>query len=271
MTLPAAAPIKASDINVELGRSAGAAFDINGASERALAGVASGPISFSNFLGKASLLVEKTDERTVQTGSPKVFTACSYGNPAGRSGILILAWHGDTTTNPGANPTCTVSGVNATRIVADSTGDGASDAIGCAIFSSTVTDTSGDVRITWGNSPLPVSIVVLRVVGYTVTSANTETDSGPGSDGQIGAGLTSSHSLIVAIAGSGQSLSTLTWAGLTQQGQQSGVNYGGTNNVRTWAWKLDMTSPLSPSPKVTPWSAAQGSNCIVGAAFAKLP
>ena len=52
MTLPASGPMSASMINVELGRAAGAYFDINGAAERGLAQVPSGAISFSNFYGK---------------------------------------------------------------------------------------------------------------------------------------------------------------------------------------------------------------------------
>lgn len=54
MTLPASGVISASDINVELGRAAGAYFDINGTAERTLAGVPSGAISFSSFHGKSN-------------------------------------------------------------------------------------------------------------------------------------------------------------------------------------------------------------------------
>lgn len=55
MTLPVSPnTITAADINVELGRSSTDPFDINGVDERALAGVASGPISFSDFHGKSA-------------------------------------------------------------------------------------------------------------------------------------------------------------------------------------------------------------------------
>jgi len=57
MALPSSPPITAQDINVELGRSPTAAFSIIGAEERALAGVPSGPISFSDFLGKSFAVV----------------------------------------------------------------------------------------------------------------------------------------------------------------------------------------------------------------------
>lgn len=55
MTIPAAFPLAASSINLELRRSAGAAFDIQGATERWLSGVPSGATSFSDFLSKTAV------------------------------------------------------------------------------------------------------------------------------------------------------------------------------------------------------------------------
>lgn len=55
MALPdSPSEISAADINVELGRAATDPFDINGAEERALAGVASGTISMGDFHGKSA-------------------------------------------------------------------------------------------------------------------------------------------------------------------------------------------------------------------------
>ena len=53
MTLPASGPLLASMINVELGRNANDYFHLNGAAERALAGVPTGQVDFSDFYGKS--------------------------------------------------------------------------------------------------------------------------------------------------------------------------------------------------------------------------
>lgn len=55
MALPGpGVPMTAAMINVELGRASSAPFNINGAEERALAGIASGTISFNDFYGKSA-------------------------------------------------------------------------------------------------------------------------------------------------------------------------------------------------------------------------
>lgn len=54
MTIRSSGALPASEINTELGRSASALFNMNGAEERALAGVASGSYGFNSFYGKSS-------------------------------------------------------------------------------------------------------------------------------------------------------------------------------------------------------------------------
>ncbi|AUR85988.1 hypothetical protein NVP1081O_253 [Vibrio phage 1.081.O._10N.286.52.C2] len=55
MALPGSGvPMTAALINVELGRDASAAFNLNGAEERALAGIPSGAISLNDFYNKSS-------------------------------------------------------------------------------------------------------------------------------------------------------------------------------------------------------------------------
>jgi hypothetical protein len=53
MALQLTGPISASDINLELGKAATAAFSLGGPDERDLAGVSSGPIGFSDFYGRS--------------------------------------------------------------------------------------------------------------------------------------------------------------------------------------------------------------------------
>lgn len=54
MALNTSGPISVEDINEELGRAVGAAFDMNGADERALVGVPSGSYSWDDWWGKAN-------------------------------------------------------------------------------------------------------------------------------------------------------------------------------------------------------------------------
>jgi len=54
MAIRSSGTLPASEINTELGRSASALFNMNGAQERALAGVASGSYGFNSFYGKSA-------------------------------------------------------------------------------------------------------------------------------------------------------------------------------------------------------------------------
>ena len=53
MTLPMSGPMTAAMINVEMGKAWNAPFSITGADARALAGIPTGPIKFSDFYGKS--------------------------------------------------------------------------------------------------------------------------------------------------------------------------------------------------------------------------
>jgi hypothetical protein len=90
MTLPSSFPLSASQINVELGRAANAPFSITGEAERLLAGVPSGPISFSDFLGKSAQLLtpvavagSNTSTITIPAGAQAGDLAVMYDFAAG--------------------------------------------------------------------------------------------------------------------------------------------------------------------------------------------
>lgn len=116
MTLQASGPISAADINVELGRASTAPFDINGAAERALAGVPSGAISFSDFYGKSAYSFSVTaapDLTKVGTASTLVTDGQAYVTLNGGVGPFTYQWYvinqtGDRTVtidNPTSNQT----------------------------------------------------------------------------------------------------------------------------------------------------------------------
>jgi hypothetical protein len=73
--LPNGGQISASEINVELGRSFDAKFDINGTEERALAGKPSGQIAFSDFHGKSTW----THQMLIGSQPAAVFEGLRYG------------------------------------------------------------------------------------------------------------------------------------------------------------------------------------------------
>ncbi len=142
MTLPGSGAMAAALINVELGRASTAPFDINGAAERALAGVPTGAISFADFYGKSassftasaapSDLLKTASTSTIVTDFPAVAT------PTGGTGPFTYQWY---VVNNTGNRTVTIdSGTSQStyfRISAPLTGDtGICDAF-CVI-----TDTS---------------------------------------------------------------------------------------------------------------------------------
>lgn len=96
MTLQANGQISASDINIELGRAGTATFDIDGAEERALAGVPSGAISLSDFYGKSAASVQLPGGSVQDlTASPGTATATLTFESDGE-----ISWSGFTVPSP---------------------------------------------------------------------------------------------------------------------------------------------------------------------------
>lgn len=74
MPLPESGSISASMINVELGRASNAPFSLGGATERGLAGVPSGGLSFATFRGKASEIAKTLTGGTGAVTLQSLFT-----------------------------------------------------------------------------------------------------------------------------------------------------------------------------------------------------
>lgn len=187
MTLQTSFPLSASDINVELGRSAGAAITITGSSERALAEVPSGPIAFSDFLGKptgggvasgAFLAVSNQ-----ASGSSINFTSVSFGAAAATRRIFCYVhW----SYNGGVHfplSSATIGGVSAT-IHTQGGHSGGINGFGAAIISAAVpTGTSGTVATSF-SSTVSASIAAFRVINLQ-NGSPTDTQSG-GNSGATG-------------------------------------------------------------------------------------
>jgi len=166
MTLPSSPPISASQINVELERSPSAFFDINGSAERALAQVPSGPISFSNFLGKSAVgnytylgsYTENTGSFTINLGT--VFS--------GRSIVVALGWSG---TSGNGISNAAINGTTAS-IVQDYIYDMVAYSVGAAILTASPPGTSGTLSISVPNiTGVTASVWALKNAS-TVASAH---------------------------------------------------------------------------------------------------
>jgi hypothetical protein len=106
MTLPVSGAISFNAINVELGVAGTTTANINQASYRTLAGVASGQISLSNFYGKSNRVSISTTLAGGATGSLNVTTIGGY--VAGKSDITVTVngiYYGS-----GATPGLTLTG-----------------------------------------------------------------------------------------------------------------------------------------------------------------
>lgn len=269
MTLPAAFPLSVSQINVELNRAGGAAFDIQGTEERALANVLAGSISMSNFLGKSSLIIEQVDKRNFISGNPKTFSACSYGSATGRSGIIVLVQHGDGTGDPGLAPTCTISGVSANGpYEPHSTGNGGpGDATGSAIFTGTPGGSSGDIVVDWGASGMNVGIIVLRAVGYNMIPAFTWGDAGSFFTSSV-THTFAAKDAVIAVKGSGRNSTDITWTNITEIGDELNAGAGG-NNRRSWAFDYNLSAG-SKTISQTPTTVGQAEHSWSGVALSAL-
>lgn len=78
MPLPSSGSISAAQINTELGRASNAPFSLGGATERGLAGVPSGGLSFASFHGKASEIAKTLTGGTGAVTLQSLFTNAEW-------------------------------------------------------------------------------------------------------------------------------------------------------------------------------------------------
>lgn len=265
MTLPSALPISASQINVELTRLGTDPFDIQGMDERALADVLSGPIDMSDFLGKSSFGFTQTDSRLVPSAT--TFAAVNFGIPHASRKIALIMFHGDAAVAPGYAPTANIDGVAMNRLIAVTTKAGASnDACGCAIFAGNPPNANGTVNVSWNGNA--VSIVVVRMFGYSIVSPIGYGGAGSGNDGNVNVNLGLNNGIICAYA-AGAGLATTNWTGVTKRGDESYTP--GVNNQRSWAWKYGLAANPSYNIIVSPYVKINGASAFAGSAFAAGP
>lgn len=180
MCLPGSFPISVSQINVELGRAANAAFDIQGATERELAGVPSGAISFSDFLGKCNTESAFVADYTVSFGGSQMTASIDVPTPVtNRRVVLAVEWSAGATPRSLSNGT--IGGVSVTihRQISITGGVGS---IGVAIVSAIVpTGTTGiSVVMNFSGSVGPNGhLGVWRLKGYNTIVATGADSSAP--------------------------------------------------------------------------------------------
>lgn len=99
MALPSSGSISAANINVELGWASTNPLSLGGATERALAGIASGPISFASFHGKSSQIEKELAGGNSVVTLESLFTGAEWTSDTAK--VVTIASGVDQGTNTG--------------------------------------------------------------------------------------------------------------------------------------------------------------------------
>lgn len=202
--------------------------------------------------GGEARTITQTDSRTTAATS---HTTVAFGDVTATSWVGVLAFHGNTGSNPGQTPTATIGGAAADRIVAHSTGDGSSLATGSVLFVAQPGVTSGTVAVSWGG--LATTIVVFRTTGYDLSAAfDTAKDTANMSLDIPALGLT------IGATQNASGTGNVTWANLTERGDEAA-----NSKIRSWAWDLNMALQSGRSVSPSPYSATQGRSADIVASF----
>lgn len=249
MTLPAAFPINIQQINVELGRAAGAAFSMLGAEERALANVLAGQVSLSDFLGKSSRDVTLVHSSAADT------EVANYGADVAGRWLCIVAHGGDNSGN--YTMACTVSGAGAPLIVNHSNCVSAgSQGSATAIFRAQPAGASGTIGLSGGGGA-PKRFFVYRVLGYNL-AAVTDTDA--------------ASPFSINVPANGLVICGVTNDGGTGSPVLSGLTSRATNTFGGKRGNTGMDFNMGADPakvvSASPYSSTIGASSAVAASFA---
>lgn len=245
MTLQSSGPISAQNINVELGRAAGAAFSLGGAAERALAGVPSGAISFSNFYGKSNSVAVSYEStaQNVNASSSYSFSAMDIGAAAADRRVFItVSWAGDDF--PEQIASATIGGIAATIHKQQTLSDSVSQSIGCAILSAVVpTGTTATVVINFTDVAEMCAVGTFRTTGFSaITEALSDTDQNNPVQVVTVAIDIGANGAVIAVATNSFDAGDIVWtAGATER--YEGVDSGG-NDYEKSRWGAAMSSGL---------------------------
>lgn len=216
-----------------------------------------GMFGISGLIGGEGGSVEQTDSRTTATSS---HAAVNFGTDVPGRWVLVLVWHNNTSINPGQSPSATIGGIPATRIAANSTGNGSGTAVGTAMFVAQPSGNSGAVTVSWGG--LSTTIVAIRVTGYDLSAAVSS-----GSKGVTGNSIpidVPDQGLLIGSVGRANGSSSVTWTNLTRKADEeiSAMR-------RSWGWDFPLASQTGRSVSYSPFSSSLGANVIAAASFAK--
>lgn len=174
MALPSSGSISAANINVELGRTSTDPLSLGGATERALAGIASGPISFDSFHGKSSKIekdiVGSTDAVTLES----LFTGAEWTSDTEKvvtiaSGVDRATRTAETVVTIGSTPWGGTLTFNVNGSISGKSGDGGGG-VGGNAFDANITGASGQK-------------IVLNVTGTLRAGGGGGGDGGAGGNG----------------------------------------------------------------------------------------
>jgi len=149
VTLPASFPLSMSQVNTELGRATNATTSLLESATRTLAQVPSGPVSFSNLLGKASLTVTGNSDGRSYNSSGGAGNANSFPTVTVTGGQAPYTYSWTFTSNPQGASISSANSANPTVFKAFSSGSTGSYT---SVLQCQVTDNLGSVKTATGIS-----------------------------------------------------------------------------------------------------------------------